>query len=46
MFVAEFTAEWSRLQGEAGAGLVAKRSELAEVRRRIDGLLRAIEEGL
>ena len=46
VFVAEFTAEWSRLQGEAGAGLVAKRSELAEVRRRIDGLLRAIEEGL
>ena len=46
VFVAEFTAEWNRLQADAGAGLTAKRSELAEVRRRIDGLLRAIEEGL
>ena len=46
MFVAEFTAEWNRLQASAGAGLAAKRSELAEVRRRIDGLIRAIEEGL
>ena len=46
LFVAEFTAEWNRLQASAGAGLAAKRSELAEVRRRIDGLIRAIEEGL
>ena len=46
MFVAEFTAEWNRLQASAGAGLAAKRSELAEVRRRIDGMIRAIEEGL
>ena len=46
VFVAEFTAEWNRLQASAGAGLGAKRSELAEVRRRIDGLIRAIEEGL
>ena len=46
VFVAEFTAECNRLQASAGAGLAAKRSELAEVRRRIDGLIRAIEEGL
>jgi hypothetical protein len=26
--------------------LAAKRSELAEVKRRIDGMIRAIEEGL
>ena len=45
VFVAEFTAEWNRLQADAGAGLAAKRSELAEVKRRIDGMIRAIEEG-
>jgi hypothetical protein len=33
--VAEFTAEWNKLQAEAGAGLAVKRSELAEVRRRM-----------
>ena len=31
---------------DAGTGLAAKRSELAEVPRRTDGLIRAIEEGL
>ena len=31
VFVTEFTAEWNRLQADAGAGLAAKRSELAEV---------------
>ena len=46
VFVAEFTAEWNRLQVDAGAGLAAKRGELGEVRRRIDGMIRAIEEGL
>ena len=46
VFVAEFTAEWNRLQAEAGAGLAAGRSELAEVKRRIDSMIRAIEEGL
>jgi site-specific DNA recombinase len=46
VFVAEFMAEWNRLQADAGAGLTAKRSELAEVRPRIDGLIREIEEGL
>ena len=45
VFVAEFTAEWNRLQASAGAGLSARRSELAEVGR-IDGLIRAIEEDL
>jgi hypothetical protein len=46
VLVAEFTAEWNRLQANAGAAQAAKRSELAEVKRRIDGLIRAIEEGL
>ena len=46
VFVAEFTAEYNRLQASAGAELAGKRSELAEVRRRIDGMIRAIEEGL
>ena len=46
VFVVEFTAEWNRLQPDVGAGMAAKRSELAEVRRRIEGLIRAIEEGL
>lgn len=46
VFVAEFTAEYNRLQANAGAGLAGKRSELAEIRRRIDGTIRAIEEGL
>jgi site-specific DNA recombinase len=46
IFVTEFTAEWNRLQASTGAGLAAKRSELAEVKRRIDGMIRAIEEGL
>lgn len=46
VFVAEFTAKWNRLQANAGAGLAAKRTELAEVKRRIEGLMRAIEEGL
>jgi hypothetical protein len=46
VFVAEFTAEWNRLQADAGAGLAARRSELTEVRRWIDGMIRAIEEGL
>ena len=46
VFVAEFTAEWNRLQASANSDLQAKRSELAEVRRRIKGLIRAIEAGL
>ena len=46
VFVAEFTAEWNRLQASANSDLQAKRSELAEVRRRIEGLIRAIEAGL
>jgi site-specific DNA recombinase len=44
VFVAESAAEWNRLQAEAG--LAARRTELADVRRRIEGLTLAIEEGL
>ena len=46
LFVAEFTTEWNRLQAEAGTSLVARRGEIAAVKRRIDGLIQAIEEGL
>ncbi|HMR34138.1 MAG TPA: hypothetical protein PKA33_20055 [Amaricoccus sp.] len=37
VFVAEFTAEHNRLQAAAQDGFAAKRSELAQVRRRIEG---------
>ena len=46
VFVAEFTAEHNRLQAAAQDGLAAKRSELAQVRRRIEAMIRAIEDGL
>ncbi|MFO1039758.1 MAG: recombinase family protein, partial [Geminicoccaceae bacterium] len=46
VFVAEFTAEWNRLQTSTTNDLQAKRSELTEVKRRIEGMIRAIEEGL
>ena len=46
VFVADFTAEWNRLQAAAAGGLTAKRTELAAVLRRIDGMILAIEAGL
>ena len=45
-FVAEFNAEWNRLQGEASAHEGSKRRELDAVGRKLDGLINAIAEGL
>ena len=45
-FVAEFNAEWNRLQGEASAHEGAKRRELDAVGRKLDGLINAIADGL
>ena len=45
-FVAEFNAEWNRLQGEVSAHKGAKRRELDAVGRKLDGLINAIAEGL
>ncbi|MBX6376788.1 MAG: hypothetical protein IRZ13_21490, partial [Acetobacteraceae bacterium] len=44
-FVAEFTAEWNRLQAKAAAGLAARRQELERVGRQIGRLVDAIAEG-
>jgi site-specific DNA recombinase len=46
MFVAEFTAEWNRLQAETSAQHAARRRELDAVQRRLDGLIDAITDGL
>jgi site-specific DNA recombinase len=45
-FVAEFNAEWNRLQGEASAHEGAKRRELDAVGRKLDGLIDAIASGI
>ncbi|MFC7543344.1 recombinase family protein [Siccirubricoccus deserti] len=44
-FVAEFTAEWNRLQGEIAAGNAARQQELTKVARQIERLVDAIAEG-
>jgi hypothetical protein len=50
VFVAEFTAEWNRLQSEAGAGLAAQRTGRGEATDRRDdpgdrgGPVRALDE--
>ncbi len=46
VFVSEFTAEWNRLSAEASAGRVGKQRELESVRRKLDGLVEAIADGL
>ncbi len=45
VFVAEFTAEWNRLQAEASAGLATRRQGLARVEQQIGRLVDAIAEG-
>ena len=45
-FVAEFNAEWNRLQAEVSAHESTKRRELDAVGRKLDGLINAIAEGL
>ena len=45
VFVAEFTAEWNRLQAETAADQQADRQELERVERQIGRLVDAIAEG-
>jgi site-specific DNA recombinase len=45
-FVAEFAAEWNRLQAETSAAIAGKRRELEKVQRKLDRLLDAIADGL
>ncbi len=45
-FVAEFNAEWNRLQAEVSAHEGAKRRELDAVGRKLDGLIDAIARGI
>jgi site-specific DNA recombinase len=45
-FVAEFTAEWNRLQAEASAQNAGRHRELDVVERRLAGLIDAIADGL
>jgi hypothetical protein len=44
-FVAEFAAEWNRLQATAGVEAVQLRKDLAGVERKLTGLIDAIAEG-
>ena len=44
-FIAEFTAEWNRLQAEASALNTAGRRELDVVQRKLDGLIDALADG-
>jgi site-specific DNA recombinase len=44
-FVAEFTAEWSRLCAEATSGTAALRRELAGVERQLQGLIDMMIDG-
>jgi site-specific DNA recombinase len=45
VFVAEFTAEWNRVQAESGAEQAAQQAELARVRAQIDRLVDALADG-
>jgi hypothetical protein len=44
-FVAEFTAEWNKLQADASAGLTTKRVELERVRSQLERLVDALVSG-
>ena len=46
IFVSEFTAEWNRLQAERTAGRSGMERELAQVERKLNGLIDAIADGL
>jgi len=45
-FVSEYTAEWNNLQRERSAAAGQRHRQLAEVKRRIDGMIDAIERGI
>ena len=46
LFISEFTAEWNRLQAEAGAGRAQQERELSQIERKLTGLINAIADGL
>ena len=45
-FIAEYQAEWNRLQGERHAAASHRDRQLANVQRRIAGIVEAIERGI
>ena len=45
-FVSEFTAEWNRQVATASASVTGKRRDLEAARRKLDGLIDAIADGL
>jgi site-specific DNA recombinase len=45
-FIAEYQAEWNRLQGERRAEASKRDRQLADVKRRIAGIVDAIEHGI
>ncbi len=45
IYVSEFTAEWNRMQAEAGAGVAGLEAELMRVRRQIERLVDAVVSG-
>ncbi|WP_428395998.1 recombinase family protein [Lichenicoccus sp.] len=44
-FISEFTAEWNRVQAEKEAGREQQERELAQVQRKLAGLIDALAEG-
>ncbi|MDB5375629.1 MAG: putative recombinase [Rubritepida sp.] len=44
-FVGEFSAEWNRLSGSRSGALTARRRELAQVERKLTGLMEALADG-
>ena len=45
-FTAEYQAEWNRLASQHRAASLQRERKLIEVRRRIDGILGALERGI
>ncbi len=45
-FISEYTAEWNRLQGELRSGAAQRDRKLADVKRKIGGIIDAIERGI
>ena len=45
-FIAEYQAEWNRLQAERRVSATRRDRKLAEVNRRISGIVDAIERGI
>ena len=45
-FVADYTAEWNRLQGERRSDAAQRDRKMADVKRKIGGIIDAIERGI